>query len=247
MQNNRVPLSAAIEDYIRAIYQLQVSATGATTTALAKEMRVSAASATNMVKKLARIGLVRHSPYRGVTLTRPGEKIALELLRHHRLIELFLNETLGIPWDEVHTEAHRLEHVLSDNLEDHIAQFLGDPTEDPHGDPIPTKSGAVSAKEQRSLGDVQPGASATIRRVSDQNPEHLRYFSRLGLVPHATVNVLKREPFGGPLHIRVASGEAHVLDEALAQEIWVAGPAPARLSRPSRKSRRGKQQQRSSE
>ncbi len=245
MQNNRASLSAAIEDYIRAIYQLQSSSPGATTTALAKEMRVSAASATNMIKKLAGMGLVRHSPYRGVTLTRPGEKIALEILRHHRLIELFLNETLGIPWDEVHVEAHRLEHVLSDNLEDHIAEFLGDPTEDPHGDPIPTKSGAVNEKEQHSLGDVMPGASATIRRVSDQDPEHLRHFSRLGLVPNATVDVVKREPFGGPLHIRVGSGEAHILDEALAKEIWVAGPAPSGPARPTRKSRHGKHRQRS--
>lgn len=236
MENNRAPLSAAVEDYIRAIYQLRAASAEVTTTALAKEMGVSAASATNMIKKLAKMGLVRHSPYRGVTLTRPGEKIALEILRHHRLIELFLNETLGIPWDEVHAEAHRLEHVLSENLEDHIAEFLGDPTQDPHGDPIPTKSGAIVEEAQRSLDELAPGARATIRRVSDQDPEHLRYFSRLGLVPNATVGVVKREPFGGPLHVRVASGAESTLDASLARQIWVTPPTNSR--KPSRRPRR---------
>ncbi len=224
MANNRVPLSAAVEDYIKAIYELQAARRGVTTTALAKEMGVAAASATNMIKKLAGMGLVRHSPYHGVTLTRPGEKIALEVLRHHRLIELFLNETLGIPWDEVDAEAHKLEHVLSDNLEDHISEFLGDPTEDPHGDPIPTKRGSVAESSLRLLEDLAPGARATIRRVSDQDPDHLRHFSRLGLVPTATVVVLKREPFGGPLQIKVESGTESILDAALAREIWVAAP-----------------------
>jgi DtxR family Mn-dependent transcriptional regulator len=237
MENNRGPLSAAVEDYIKAIYQLQAAPAGVTTTALAKEMGVSAASATNMIKKLAGMGLVRHSPYRGVTLTRPGEKIALEILRHHRLIELFLNETLGIPWDEVDAEAHKLEHVLSESLEDHISEYLGDPTEDPHGDPIPTKSGAVAEPSLRLLEHLAPGARARIRRVSDQDPEHLRYFSRLGLVPNATVVVLKREPFGGPLHIQVESGAESILDAALAREIWVAAPGNSRkiAHKPKRK------------
>ncbi len=238
MENKRVPLSAAVEDYVKAIYQLQAAEGEVTTTALAKEMGVAAASATNMIKKLAGMGLVRHSPYRGVTLTRPGEKIALEILRHHRLIELFLNETLGIPWDEVHAEAHKLEHVLSDSLEDHIAELLGDPTEDPHGDPIPTKSGTIAESAQRPLDDLAPGTRAMIRRVSDQDPEHLRYFSRLGLVPNATVVVLKREPFRGPLHIQVEAGAQTILDEALAREIWVKPPGHPHktLHKPRRKS-----------
>ncbi len=228
MENNRTPRSVAVEDYIRAIYQLQGASAGVTTTAVAKEMGVSAASATNMIKKLAGMGLVRHSPYRGVTLTRPGEKIALEILRHHRLIELFLSETLGIPWDEVHAEAHKLEHVLSERLEDHISEFLGDPTEDPHGDPIPTKSGAVAEPPLRLLEELAPGTRARIRRVSDQHPEHLRYFSQLGLVPNATVAVLKREPFGGALHVQVEPGTENILDAALAREIWVAAPSNSR-------------------
>ncbi|MBI4785812.1 MAG: metal-dependent transcriptional regulator [Chloroflexi bacterium] len=168
--------------------------------------------------------MARHSPYHGVTLTRPGEKIALEILRHHRLIELFLNETLGIPWDEVHDEAHKLEHVLSDNLEEHIAEFLGNPTQDPHGDPIPSKSGTIVEGAQQRLGDLPPGSRATIRRVTDQDPEHLRHFSHLGLVPSATVAVLQAEPFGGPLRVQVESGEERILDAAIAREIWVDSP-----------------------
>ena len=140
----------ATEDYLKAIYQLSTSASAVTTTALAHEMGVSAASATNMMKKLAELKLVRHSPYRGATLTRTGEKMALEIVRHHRLLELFLNQALDIPWDQVHEEAHRLEHVLSDTLEDHIAEFLGDPKQDPHGDPIPSKNGSIAGSDQRS-------------------------------------------------------------------------------------------------
>lgn len=220
-RDKTAPLSSATEDYLKAIYQLSTSASAVTTTALAHEMGVSAASATNMMKKLAELKLVRHSPYRGATLTRTGEKMALEIVRHHRLLELFLNEALGIPWDQVHEEAHKLEHVLSDNLEDHIAEFLGHPTQDPHGDPIPSKNGSIAETIQRRLGDLPPGSRATIRRVSDQSPEHLRHFSDLGLVPRAGILILRREPFGGPFRVQVEKGEELVLDAALAREIWV--------------------------
>jgi DtxR family Mn-dependent transcriptional regulator len=220
MKNKRAPLSAAVEDYLKAIYLLQTTAAGATTTALAGALGVSAASATNMIKKLAARRLARHLPYRGVVLTPAGEKVALEIVRHHRLIELFLSETLGIPWDEVHAEAHRLEHVLSDQLEDHIAAFLGNPTEDPHGDPIPTKAGIVAPDTPRSLADLEPGARATIRRITDQDAAHLRYLQRLGLVPKATVELVDAAPFEGPLRVRVGSRE-HSLDRQLARHIRV--------------------------
>lgn len=226
------PLSSAAEDYLKAIYQLSTSGSAVTTTALAHEMGVSAASATNMMKKLSSLELVRHSPYRGVTLTRTGEKIALEIVRHHRLLELFLNQALDIPWDQVHEEAHRLEHVLSDNLEDHIAEFLGDPTQDPHGDPIPSKNGSIAGSDQRRLGDLPPGSRATIRRVSDQDSEHLRHFSDLGLVPSAAVSILRREPFGGPLGIQVERGKELILDAALAREIWVEAPGRPERHKP---------------
>ncbi len=221
MTNRQAPLSSAVEDYLKAIYQLHVGDGAVTTTALAGALGVSAASATNMIKKLAAMKLARHLPYHGVELTPAGEKVALEVVRHHRLIELFLNETLGIPWDEVHNEAHRLEHVMSDNLEDHIAAFLGNPTEDPHGDPIPTKAGVVAANAQQVLADLAPGARVTIRRVSDQDPEHLRYLYGLGLVPKASVNLIEQAPFDGPVRVRVESGGEYSLDRGLARQIWV--------------------------
>ncbi|MCL4393570.1 MAG: metal-dependent transcriptional regulator [Chloroflexi bacterium] len=221
MRSKRAPLSPAVEDYLKAIYQIRAADNVVTTTALAASLGVSAASATNMIKRLAHMKLATHVLYRGVEMTPAGEKIALEVLRHHRLIELFLNETLGIPWDEVHVEAHRLEHVLSDNLEDHISAFLGNPTEDPHGDPIPTKSGQITQGPQRLLADLGPGARVTIRRVDDDYPEHLRHFSSLGLVPHASIEVVGREPFAGPLRLKLTSGEERTLSEVLAREIWV--------------------------
>ena len=219
--------SASVQNYLKAIYQLQESSETVTTNALAQHLGISAASVTNMVKKLARLKLVRHSPYHGVELTRAGEKMALEVLRHHRLIELFLAEALGVPWEAVHEEAEKIEHVISEDLEDRIANFLGDPERDPHGDPIPTKAGKVAAKSFQSLLDVGAGKRAVIQRVSDQNPDHLKHFWKLGLVPTATVDVVHREPFEGPLTVRVASGDEHVLDENLAKAIWVETPLPA--------------------
>ncbi len=220
MANKQAPLSTAIEDYLKAIYELQTDSGAATTTALAAAVGVSPASVTKMIKKLADMKLVRHLPYRGVELTPSGEKIALEIVRHHRLIELFLNQALDIPWDQVHDEAHRLEHVLSDNLEDHISDFLGNPTQDPHGDPIPTKAGTVEPMERRSLVDLEPGMRAVVRRVTDQDPAHLRYIRDLGLVPQASVNVVDRAPFNGPVRVRVGTQE-HTLDYELARHIQV--------------------------
>jgi DtxR family Mn-dependent transcriptional regulator len=225
---NKNLLSSSIEDYLKAIYQLQEQDQTVTTTALAEELNIAAASATNMIKKLARMKLVIHSPYRGVELTPAGKKIALEIVRHHRLIELFLHEALGLPWDEVHDEAHKLEHVLSDNLEDHIADFLGDPKEDPHGDPIPSKAGIVPSESQQSLAELAPGTPAQIRRVSDQDPAHLRYLSDLGLVPNATVSLIESAPFDGPMRVRLGAQE-HILDRQLARQIWVTqGVKPTR-------------------
>jgi DtxR family Mn-dependent transcriptional regulator len=217
--------SASVQNYLKAIYQLQEDNETVTTTALAQHLNISAASATNMIKKLARLKLVRHSPYHGVELTPAGEKMALEVLRHHRLIELFLAEALGVPWEAVHAEAEKIEHVISEDLEDRIANFLGDPSHDPHGDPIPTKAGTVERPNHCSLLDINAGQSAIIARVSDQNPDHLKHFSKLGLIPEATVNVLHREPFEGPLRVRVGNGKEHTLDETLARCIWVSTPS----------------------
>jgi len=221
MTNKTRPLSAAMEDYLTAIYRLRHAGGGVTTTELAAALGVAAASATNMIKRLAALKLARHSPYRGVELTPTGEKVALEIVRHHRLIEAFLHDALGIPWDEVHTEAHKLEHVLSDNLENHIAEYLGNPTEDPHGDPIPSKAGVIAQTEQLMLADLAADTPATIHRVAAQDPALLRYLGELGLVPHASVTVIEHTPFAGPVRARVANGTERMVDRALAQHIWV--------------------------
>lgn len=213
-------ISESSENYLKAIYSLGVDGETVTTTALADALGVSAASSTNMIKKLATMKLVRHSPYRGVELTRAGSKIALEVIRHHRLVETFLADALGVPWDRVHAEAERIEHVISEDLEARIASFLGDPTLDPHGDPIPTKSGVIAPAIHTSLIDLAPGARATIQRVSAQDPARLRYLRGLGLVPQATVELVEQAPFDGPVRVRVES-EEHVIDNHLAKDIWV--------------------------
>ncbi len=219
--------TAKIEDYLKSIYLLKSQKQKVTTSAIATSLQVSAPSTTNMVKRLVRDKLVRHSPYRGVELTPAGEKIALEVIRHHRLVELFLQQTLGLPWDQVHAEADKLEHVLSDQLEDRIAAMLGDPVTDPHGDPIPDKQGRMILPEAESLAELPVGEMAIVRRVSDQKPEHLRYLGELGLVPNARVQKLEQLPFHGPVRLRVGEIE-HVLDGQFARAILVSPLSPAR-------------------
>ncbi|HWT79630.1 MAG TPA: metal-dependent transcriptional regulator, partial [Candidatus Methylomirabilis sp.] len=160
-------LSEATQDYLKAIYKLQEQGGVVSTSALAEAMEVTAASVTGMVKKLAGLKLVRHNPYRGVILSRAGQKIALEILRHHRLLELYLAEALGYSWDKVHEEAERLEHVISEEFEEKIFEVLGRPTRDPHGDPIPAKDGTVITTAHERLSDLEPGAKGVIRQVSD--------------------------------------------------------------------------------
>jgi len=214
-------LSHQVEDYLKTIYLLQQRAGEASTNAIAETLSVKPASVTGMVKKLAEMKLVRHAPYQGVALTAAGEKIALEVVRHHRLIELFLIETLGYTWDEVHAEADRLEHVISEDFEDRVARRLGDPAIDPHGDPIPAKDGSVAAVEQQSLVELERGQSAMIVRVSDANPEALRYAAGLGLRPQARVTLVDAEPFGGSLRVRVENAVRSV-GRDLARQVYVA-------------------------
>jgi DtxR family Mn-dependent transcriptional regulator len=183
-------------------------------------MGVAAASATGMVKKLAGLKLARHSPYQGVILTKAGEKMALEVIRHHRLLELYLAEALGYSWDKVHEEAERLEHVISEEFEEKIFEALGRPTRDPHGDPIPTKDGTLVAGSHERLSDMEPGATGVIRRVSDRNAEMLRYLALRGLVPDATVQVVEKAPFNGPITVKMGEA-AHVLGRDLASHIHV--------------------------
>jgi DtxR family Mn-dependent transcriptional regulator len=213
-------ISESVQNYLKTIYLLGAEGQTVTTSALADAVRVSAASATSMIKKLAALKLTRHSPYRGVELTPAGEKIALEMIRHHRLIETFLAQTLGVPWDCVHAEAEKIEHVISEELEERIANFLGEPTHDPHGDPIPTKTGIISHPHHPALSEIADGESAVVQRIGAQDPAHLRHLSRLGIVPNARIHVIHREPFLGPLRVRVANAE-HVLDANFARQIWV--------------------------
>jgi DtxR family transcriptional regulator, Mn-dependent transcriptional regulator len=213
-------VSEAVQDYLKAIYKLQQQGGVVSTSALAEAVDVTAASATGMVKKLASLKLVRHNPYQGVVLSKAGQKMALEVIRHHRLLELYLAEALGYTWDKVHEEAERLEHVISEEFEEKIFETLGRPTRDPHGDPIPTKDGTIVGAEHDRLSDLEPGATGVIRQVSDSNAEMLRYLGMRGLVPDTAVEVLDKAPFNGP--ITVKTGEtSHVLGRDLASHIRV--------------------------
>src|SRR4051812_3734261 len=173
-----------------------------------------------MVRKLDELGLVTHQPYRGVRLTPSGRRVALEVVRHHRLLELFLAEVLDMPWDRVHQEAEVLEHVLSTELEEVIAAKLGNPTRDPHGDPIPSADFTIEEGETVSLCDLDAGATGVFVRVSDSDPEMLRYLGERGVTPGAAFEVIDRQPFGGPLFVRFGQ-DVHPLGGELAEAMRV--------------------------
>ncbi len=211
----------AVENYAKAIYALQQrEGSVVTTNALAERLGVTAASASGMVKKLDALGLVRHEPYRGVELTEDGERLALEVLRHHRLLELYLAERLGMPWDRVHDEAEVLEHVLSEELEELIARKLGDPTRDPHGDPIPTRELVIAEDPTERLASLEPGARGCFVRISDSDPGMLRYLAERGIAPGADFEVVDKQPFGGPSFVRFGD-DVHVLGGELAGRMRV--------------------------
>ena len=208
--------SPAIEDYAKTIYAIAQRGEGpATTNALAERLGVTAASASGMCKRLGELGLVDHVPYKGVELTADGERVALEVIRHHRLLELYLTETLGVPWDRVHDEAEVLEHVLSEDLEALIAAKLGDPTHDPHGDPIPSADLVLHEEPTESLAALEPGAAGTFVRVSDSDPEMLRYLGERGIAPGIPLRVEDKQPFGGPLLVSFGD-RTHMLGDRLA-------------------------------
>src|SRR6476469_8198041 len=215
-------ISPAVEDYCKAIYALEERGEGCavTTNALAERLGVTPASASAMVKKLDGLGLVTHVPYRGVQLTTKGSAIALEVIRHHRLLEAYLSETLGVPWDRVHDEAEVLEHVLSEELEELIAAKLGNPTHDPHGDPIPTRELTIDEEPTQSLQSLEAGATGRFTRVSDSDPEMLRFLADRGISPGDSFEVIDKQPFGGPLFIRFGDN-VHVLGGDLAKAMRV--------------------------
>ena len=213
--------SEAVENYAKAIYSLQ-NRTGepVATNDLADRLQVTPASASGMVRKLVEQGLVTHEPYRGVALTACGRKLALEMVRHHRLLETYLAEHLGVPWDRVHEEAEALEHVLSEYLEGRIAAKLGHPTHDPHGDPIPSASLELPIEETSRLSDLEPGDAGKFVRVSDSDPAMLRYLDERGVSLGDELEVLERQPFDGPLFVQFGS-DVHVLGGALAAAMRV--------------------------
>ncbi|MDX1585950.1 MAG: metal-dependent transcriptional regulator [Balneolaceae bacterium] len=214
-------LSQSVEDYLKAIYKLETEEKGASTTRIAEALDVSSASATNMVKRLSEMGLVNYQSYKGATLSESGRKIALEIIRHHRLLELYLLEVMGYSWDEVHDEAEKLEHHISEQFEDKIAELLDNPTHDPHGDPIPTKEGIMPEMETESLVDAREGHRYLVSRVKNQDPELLRYLEKIGLLPGAKLEIKDKGPFRGPITLTIENSE-QVLGHEVAEHIYIA-------------------------
>ena len=218
----RKNLTISIEDYLKSIYELTLAEERASTNQIAERMGVTPASVTGMLKRLAANDppLLDYQKHHGVELTEEGKQVALEIIRHHRLLELYLHEMLGYAWDEVHEEADRLEHVISEDLEERIAQALGNPQLDPHGDPIPTRELSLPIQDWVQLGDLYPGQRATVQRVADENPELLRYLSSIGLTPQAKLEVVAFSEFDGNLHLQVGD-KTLVLGPKVTKQIYV--------------------------
>jgi len=217
--------SQSVEDYLKAIYKLELSmdGKGVPTSELAREMGVANASVTNMVKRLSELGMVSYQSYYGARLTESGRKIALEMIRHHRLLELYLAEMLGYSWDQVHEEAEKLEHHISEQFEDKISELLNNPKFDPHGDPIPSKDGKIPKIGLKPLSEASVQDRIEVKRVKNQDPELLRYLHSYGLTPGSEVHVVKKEPFEGPLELEV-NGKPVTLGHNIASDILVFTP-----------------------
>jgi DtxR family Mn-dependent transcriptional regulator len=217
--------SPATEDYLKAIYALERAGQRATTSILAARLGVQPASVTGMIKRLTEMALVSHTPYGAATLTPEGRRAALSVIRNHRLVERFLVDTLGVPWDAAHHEAHKLEHAVSDMLADRIEDFLGHPTTCPHGSPIPTPNGEVAEPTQVPLTDLPVGQTAVVSEVDDEDAALLRHLNELGLIPGTEVEPLAVAPFDGPITLRIADQERPV-GSAVAHHVWVQPTGP---------------------
>ncbi len=211
-------LAPRISDCLKVIYTMQDRGQKVTTSAVSEQLGVSDATVTMLFKDFAEAGWVEHAPYRGVRLTSLGERKAMEVIRHHRLLELYLARALGYSWDKVHAEADKLEHVISEEFEDKLDALLGYPTVDPHGDPIPSKEGVITVRKGCTLAQLKDGQTALILRINDQDPEKLCYLGQLGLYPETSVQMIGRAPFGGP--IRILVGEMpHQVEQMLGAEL----------------------------
>ncbi len=213
-------ITHAMEDYLKVAYRLQQEDGPVSTQRLADELGISGPSVTNMVKRLHELQLVSHTRYHGMELTQSGQRVALEVMRHHRLLELYLKESLGFDWDQVHAEAERLEHHVSEELEARMDSILGYPTVDPHGDPIPSREGTIAPVPATRLLDLDAGDIARVSRVSDRDPDQLRYLGELGLFPGVEVRVTEKLPFDGPLRITIGDRE-YVIGRTLAAAVNV--------------------------
>jgi len=212
-------ISQAVQDYLKTIYKLQVGGP-VSTTEIAKELKVSGASVTGMLKRLSGMGMVDYNSYKGVKLTLSGEKIALEIIRHHRLLELYLKEMLGFPLDKVHEEACRLEHYVSKEFVERITDILGDPEFDPHGHPIPSKDGEMPETDEISLVDVEAGKSVVISRLADNDSKMLAYFEELELMPNKDLKVIEKAPFNGPITLKYGEKDK-IIGYEVARNIYV--------------------------
>ena len=222
-------LTGPVEDYLKAIYDLELVGTAASTNDIADRLAISPASVSGMVRRLADQGLITHEPYRGVRLTGDGRRAALRTLRRHRILECYLTEVLGYPWDRVHEEAERLEHAASEELVERMATALGDPVQDPHGAPIPTRDGRVEEPTLRTLAEASVGEQVRVRRVSDKQPERLRYLAELGIRPGSMVRILDKAPFEGPITLWVdesGGGATRAVGVGLAAQVYVEGAGP---------------------
>jgi DtxR family Mn-dependent transcriptional regulator len=219
-----MPETTAVQDYLKAIYQLGGGSAPVPTSALADSLGVRRASVSGMLKRLDEARLVSHEPYKGVRLTRRGTRAALEVIRHHRLLELYLAEVIGMPLDKVHKEADALEHHISEDLESRLAELLGHPTEDPHGHPIPTAALELTERAYPSLSEVEAGVRYTVRRVSDRSSAMLRHLDDLGIKPGATFEVLDVVAFGGGVRVK-SRGHEHVIGKDAADAVRVEASA----------------------
>lgn len=208
-------LTRSVEDYLKSVFHLTNQGGFATTSGIAGMLEVAPPSVSGMMKRLSETGLIEHVPYRGVQLTPQGRRAALQMIRRHRILEVYLTSKLGYDWGDVHVEAERLEHAVSDKLIERMADALGEPRYDPHGAPIPTAAGEIEEAELVTLADVPVGSTVVLRQVGDEHADRLRYLAEQGLTPGAQLAVIERQPFNGPTVVRLSDGTTRVVGQEL--------------------------------